>query len=171
MTNLTQNQEKQVNSLIAAALITIVDQLDKLKDANKILENELAEYKQIVTNQAQKIHDLESNSHKSSTVFPQSAPRRLFNSLFNDTDADIKAKPTLDDQEKDLLNAVAIEQKEITSKEKNLLVFGLEKSNDGDDTVLINELFNSISAETKSVKRVVRFRNAKDNKPPAVLVE
>ena len=171
MTNLTANQEKQVNNLIAAALKTIIEQVDNLKVANKNLKNELAEYKQLVTNQTQKIHELELKGLSSSTVNPHPVPRRLFNSLFNDTDANIKAKPTLDDQEKDLLNAVAIEQKEITSKEKNLLVFGLEKSSDGDDTVLINELFNSIGAETKSVKRVVRFRNAKDNKPPAVLVE
>ena len=168
MTKLTAQQSDGVNDLIKAALKPILLRLTSLESTNATLLDENKHLNSEISKLAALIEENKKAALKNVEI-PQAKP--LISSFFKTDVIDHKqTKPMLNDDELNLINAISIDNKDKIIKEKNLLVFGLEKHETKVDRVLVNELFESIGADTNKVNRVVRFKSH-ENKKPIVRVE
>jgi hypothetical protein len=132
MTKLTAKQSDGVNDLIKAALKPILLRLTSLESTNETLLDENKHLKSEISKLAALVEDNKKAALKNGDI-PQTKP--LISSFFKtDVIEHKQTKLMLNDDELNLINAISIDNKDKIIKEKNLLVFGLEKHETKDDS-------------------------------------
>jgi len=176
MTKLTPQQMDKVNELINAALKPILVRLTNLESAkiglesaNKSLD---AENKRLQSEIVKLSTTIETNTEAGISNEKISQARPLFTSLFQTEFNDEKQtnKPVLNNDEINLINAISIDNNQKLVKEKNLLVFGLDKHETKDDKALIEDLFKVMNTDSSKIKKIFRFKS-QENKKPIVRIE
>ena len=169
MTNITKTMLDQFLSTLEEKL---------MKDFNNKLEEKEKKISLIKTDLESKINNLiktnddlqkkiESLEKQQTNITPP-----LFSSLLS------KAKPA--EFETKVLNAISAEVKAKSSKEKNVVIFGLNESNkttkeekEEEDKEKIQEIFTALNLNNIKVQKQYRIKSSKPNanKPSIVVVE
>ena len=135
----------------------------KIADQNSYI-SELA-------NQITKFTERLAKLEKSATTIGSNTSRPLFSSLFNSS----KPSPPTEN-ERNILNAVLIEQKDQTRRDKSLLIMGVEMTEDLNEETRIKkdkekvyEIFNKIQIDCDKIDSIYRFPKKTSSPYPAII--
>jgi hypothetical protein len=158
----TRRNEEE-NSIEDEDLIqTIEKQNERIENLEKIIERLL-----------ERVDILEAKKESFSDI---TETKKLFSNLFENNGTKKGNKETPCELRTNILNAVRIEQKEIESRDSNLIVLGVEMSSSiedkdklVDDENKMKEIFRNLSLDPDQIKKIYRFEKKGDSERPSAI--